>query len=266
MKQSSVDLTRDTIKNLEASNRKLREQIRLLRNDLAAQAIRLKDSEVRFRSILENTSIPLFTFNAEGKILIWNKALEELLGMSGEDIKETNLLKTITKRNEIQRIEGIIETVFNGKGVTDIEGEITTASEKVRHLSISMLPVRGTAGTVTFGSAIVVDITEKKQLEQALLQTEKMAAMGTLASGLAHEVGTPMNVILGRAESLLLHTNEEKTAKGLMIIIEQIDRMTRLIQHLLAFAREEPIEKKRLRINQIIKKGVEFIEQQAAAK
>ncbi|MFQ5543900.1 MAG: sensor histidine kinase, partial [Nitrospiria bacterium] len=124
---------------------------------------------------------------------------------------------------------------------------------------ISTFPVYVSSGKVSFGIAMLTDVTEKKELEQALIQTEKMAAMGTLASGLAHEIGTPMNVILGRAETLLRHTQEKKTAKGLMIIIEQIDRMTHLIQHLLGFARRNPIDKRAADIDVLCDKAIEMM-------
>ncbi len=266
MKRSSEDSPDNSIKSPEASKRQLCEKIRRLQDALAEKTARLEAYEVGFRSLFEDTSIPLFTFNKEGKVLLWNRAFSELLRMSDKEIKERSILKMIIKGSKPEKIFKIIKTVFKGKGIADIEGAISSEPGQERHLSISALPVRGTAGGVTFGISIVTDITEKIHLEQALLQTEKMAAMGTLASGLAHEVGTPMNVILGRAESLLRHTKEEKTAKGLMIIIEQIDRMTRLIQHLLTFARGEPIEKKRLDINRVINKGIDLIGQHAKAK
>jgi PAS domain S-box-containing protein len=266
MKRSSRDSADASIQNSLASKRQLCEQIRKLQDTLAEKTVRLEAYEFGFGSIFKDTSIPLFTFNKQGNILLWNAAFSALLKMSDKELKERNILKTIIKGSTPEKIMKIIRTVFEGKGIADIEGEIASELGQGRHLSISSLPVRGTGGDVTFGISIVTDITEKIHLEQALLQTEKMAAMGTLASGLAHEVGTPMNVILGRAESLLRHTKEEKTAKGLMIIIEQIDRMTRLIQHLLTFARGEPIEKKRLDINRVITKGADLIEQHAKAK
>ncbi|MFQ5580005.1 MAG: nitrogen regulation protein NR(II) [Nitrospiria bacterium] len=266
MKQSSADSDNNSRQKPETSKRELCIQIHKLQDALAEKTVRLRAYEVGFSSIFEDTSIPLFTFNKQGKILLWNRAFSDLLKISDEDMKAHNILKKIIKENPPERIKKMLETIFEGQGFADIAGLISTEPGNEHHLSISALPVRGPEGAVIFGISIVTDITEKKHLEQALLQTEKMAAMGTLASGLAHEVGTPMNVILGRAESLLRHTKEEKTAKGLMIIMEQIDRITRLIQHLLTFARGEPIEKKQLDLNGVINKGVDFIGQHAKAK
>lgn len=222
-------------------------------------------AEQTIRSIFRHASIAFFTYNREGALLFWNKALEELLQSPGHAIKGKRVFDFVAKGNERERTEGIIKAVFDGKGVAGIHWEIHTAGQS-RYLSISTFPMRKGAGPLLFGIAILTDVTEKKRLEQALLQAEKMAALGTLASGLAHEVGTPMNVILGRAESLLRHTREEKTAKGLKIIIEQIDRMTRLIQHLLAFARRQPLEKKQVQINEVAGKVIEIAGPPARAK
>ncbi len=77
-------------------------------------------------------------------------------------------------------------------------------------------------------------------LERQLQRAERLATIGTLASGLAHEIGTPMGVIRGRAE-YLLHSQPEPAAitkEGLQIIIDQIDRISRIVRMLLDYARE----------------------------
>lgn len=244
----------------------LKEEVRSLRNRLNTSKKQLKDAEERFHSIFENAPIALFTFDRNGKIAMWNTALQDLLERTDKEISQGSLFEIMAREGQHQRIQGMIQTLFEGEGLADVRWEIFTRSRQTRYLSISMFPVWETSKTVVSGMAIVVDITEKKHLELALLQTEKMAALGTLASGLAHEVGTPMNVILGRSESLLKHTQEERTEKGLKIIIEQINRMTKLIRNLLTFAQRKPVEKKKVYINQVIKKGIEIMEQQTQAK
>jgi len=81
----------------------------------------------------------------------------------------------------------------------------------------------------------LLDETERKlELERRLRRADKLAAIGTLASGLAHEIGTPLGVIRGRAEHLNSNgQNPPRTAEGLEIIINQIDRITRIVRMLL---------------------------------
>jgi len=235
------------------------DRIGLLERALAEQATRLRDADERFRSIFENSPIALFTYDRQGAVLRWNRALATLLGAPADGAT----FQTVIREDPKQRIIGIIAAVFEGRGVTDMHWEVQPDGGVRRYLSLSTFPVRTASGAVAFGVTIVLDVSEKKHLEQALLQTEKMAALGTLASGLAHEVGTPMNVILGRAESLLKHTQEEKTAHGLQIIIAQIDRMTRLIQQLLTFARRKPLERQMIGINAVVEEGIALVEEHA---
>ena len=82
---------------------------------------------------------------------------------------------------------------------------------------------------------------------QALLETrrqlrltERVAELGTLAASMAHEIGTPLNVIMGRAEYLLERTSDETIKKGLGTIVAQVDRVARLVKQLLSFARRSP--------------------------
>jgi len=81
--------------------------------------------------------------------------------------------------------------------------------------------------------------TEKINLEKSLRHTDKLASIGQLASGLAHEIGTPLNVISGRAEHLLNKLPvEQPGTKNLEIIIRQSERITKTMQQLLAFSRK----------------------------
>ncbi|MGH7780011.1 MAG: sensor histidine kinase [Candidatus Binataceae bacterium] len=85
------------------------------------------------------------------------------------------------------------------------------------------------------GRRRLLDETERKlELERELRRADKLAAIGTLASGVAHEIGTPLSVIRGRAEHLNSNRqNPPRTAEGLEIIIHQIDRITRIVRMLL---------------------------------
>jgi signal transduction histidine kinase len=82
---------------------------------------------------------------------------------------------------------------------------------------------------------------EKLQLEKGLRHAEKLVSIGQLSSGLAHEIGTPLNVISGRAEYLLSKLAKDDSArKSLQTIVQQSENIAKLIERLLAFSRKEP--------------------------
>jgi two-component system NtrC family sensor kinase len=107
----------------------------------------------------------------------------------------------------------------------DSGDEVEFLSEEFRRLAHELDTAR----------ARLFDESERKlELERELRRADKLAAIGTLASGLAHEIGTPLNVIRGRAEYLLSNRqNPPRTAEGLEIIINQIDRISRIVRLLL---------------------------------
>jgi len=112
--------------------------------------------------------------------------------------------------------------------------EVTLITEEFRKLARELSVARRR----------LLDESERKiELERRLRHSDKLATIGTLASGLAHEIGTPLGVIRGRAEHLLrTDPDQHKRAQGLEIIINQIDRITRIVRMLLDFGRRrEPV-------------------------
>lgn len=87
--------------------------------------------------------------------------------------------------------------------------------------------------------SIRYEITQRKDAEAQILHQDRLASIGMLASGLAHEIGTPLGVIRGRAEYLSMQLPDESARKNLDVIITQIDRISKLIRSLLHLARSE---------------------------
>lgn len=124
--------------------------------------------------------------------------------------------------------------------------------------------VSATRFTDEEGPAILLmlrDISERKRLQEQLRRTERVAELGTLASGMAHEIGTPMNVILGRAEYLMDRVKEEPIKKGLQTIISQVERITKVMNQLLSFARRKAPERSVLDLRDVIENGMEMFQE-----
>jgi two-component system NtrC family sensor kinase len=115
------------------------------------------------------------------------------------------------------------------------------------------------------------DLLEKHrseiELERRLLHSDRLATIGSLAAGLAHEIGTPMGVIRGRAE-YLAHSKMEplKTAEGLEIIIAQIDRITSIVRMLLDYSRYRESLKLTADLRPIVQRSIHLIETEATKR
>ena len=146
-------------------------------------------------------------------------------------------------------------------GELDVEYRIVRGDGDVRWVHDRGRIINDEAGHPARIDGITSDITERKRLEAQLRRTERVAELGTVASGMAHEIGTPMNVILGRAEYLMERTKEESVKKGLQTIISQVERITRVMNQLLAFARRRPVEHRALDLRQTIEDNLEIFQE-----
>lgn len=107
---------------------------------------------------------------------------------------------------------------------------------------------------------LVAESEEKLRLERALHHSEKLAALGQLASRLAHEIGTPLNVIQGRAEQLLRRgTLAEKERAFISVIVAQIDRISGFIRQLLMLARRPEPQRRLIQLNDVVRRVWEVI-------
>ncbi len=102
---------------------------------------------------------------------------------------------------------------------------------------LTITPVRSNDGAPRGYMGVAVDISFKKEFEAKVAQQDRLASIGLLASGIAHEIGTPLGVIRGRAEMIQPEANSPLAQKSIEVILRQADRISNLIQSLLGFGR-----------------------------
>ena len=108
---------------------------------------------------------------------------------------------------------------------------------------------------------IIRDAGARLELESGLRQSEKLATVGQLASGLAHEIGTPLNILLGRTELIKRRLDDkESLERNLEIIDNQIEKITRIIQQLLGFVRKKKPEQEVLDIGAILETTLDLLD------
>ncbi|HET7058519.1 MAG TPA: protoglobin domain-containing protein [Nitrospiraceae bacterium] len=140
-----------------------------------------------------------------------------------------------------------------------IEAYIQKSSEKLEFSNRQLAEL-----SRNLGKGLQQKQKDLQDTQYQLRQTERLAELGTLASGMAHEIGTPMNVILGRAEHLMQRTTDERVQKGLEIIIAQVERITKIMNQLLTFARRCPIERRLIDLRRTIADCLEVVQERIA--
>ncbi len=224
-----------------------------------------KHAEEQFRLVVESSPSGLLMVDEQGTIRMVNQQIDELFGyeraeLIGQSV-EILVPQHMRSHHAGDRAEFIAhsESRAMGKG-RDLYGVRKDGQEFP--LEIGLNPIRTPDGLRVLAS--VVDITERKHIQKQLWQAERLAELGTLASGMAHEIGTPMNVILGRAEYLLQRTADEGMKKGLTTIVTQIERITKVMNQLLAFARRRALERRPVDLGEIVDDALEMFQERIA--
>ena len=140
-----------------------------------------------------------------------------------------------------------------------IDAYIQKSSEKLEFSNLELAEL-----SRNLGRGLQQKQKDLQDTQHQLRQTERLAELGTLASGMAHEIGTPMNVILGRAEHLMQRTTDERVQKGLAIIIAQVERITKIMNQLLTFARRCPLERRSMDLRRTIADCLEVVQERIA--
>ena len=193
----------------------------------------------------------------DGIIVSWNPAAERISGYSAHDVIGRPLIDLLPQESyELERT--ILARIGRGESIAPHEYGRVRKDGTLIHVSVTVFPIKDSMGRIIGLSRFVRDITAQKRAEEQLRETERLAELGTLASGLAHEIGTPMNVIQGRAEYMMERSSDEPTKKGLQTIVTQVERITKLMTQLMAFARRSPPKRQALNLRHTIHETLEF--------
>jgi two-component system NtrC family sensor kinase len=119
--------------------------------------------------------------------------------------------------------------------------------------------MRDELGNITSLVVVMTDITDAATLQSKLMHAEKMAAVGQLVSGVAHEVNNPLTAILGFADLLMENDDVPESArKDLRVILQEAQRTKQIVQNLLSFARQMPPQRKPVQVNSILRRTVQL--------
>jgi two-component system NtrC family sensor kinase len=211
---------------------------RLLEKKVSLRTAELKKSEGKYRSLVESAEDFIFTVDHDGRFQSLNSFTANFFGGHPDDFVGKHLAHAFPEEIA-QKQHKLIRLVYHhGKSVRE-EFKIQLEDHPI-WISANFMPVKNDRGEVGSILCIARDVTESKNLERQLVNAEKLASLGTLAAGVAHEVNNPLGVILGFTDILIRKADKNsQDYEDLKTIERQGFHCKAVVENLLSFARLE---------------------------
>jgi PAS domain S-box-containing protein len=223
----------------------------ILEQEVAKKTAELKKSEQRYKSLVENAEDIIFTVDYNGNFLSVNKYGAQFFNRSEEEVIGDNLSE-IFSWPSAEVLILMIQKVFDTKETTQITHKVIIG-ERQFWFSTNLRRLWDEEGNIYAVLGISRDITERRKIEEHSYYTEKLASMGTLAAGVAHEINNPLGVILGFTDLLLEKFPPDSQEYDLLKTIEKQGLSAkRVVENLLNFARHKEHKEEIVDINKNI--------------
>ena len=214
--------------------------------------LRLQRSEKRFKAILDTATDAIISIDENQKIILFNNAARKIFGYSGHEAIGKDLSMLIPKsygshRRYINRYLKKRESGLIGKTIS-LEALRKNGEVFPIDLSLSIFEM---GGKTTF-TAIIRDVTEQRQLERKMLQSERLAAVGQAVAHVAHEIRNPLMIIGGFSNQIKSSLKTEKDRNKIDMVLDEVIRLERLATNLGSFTKDYKLVMRNADINSVI--------------
>ncbi len=247
-------------------NSRLIQQLQIANAELEANRWKLLSSQNTLRALFDTIPAGIYIINLKYQLVAVNMARAQKSGLQkSEDIPP--LIGRICYEALVGRDSPcpgckVLETLYAGRSTTRTERRWETEEEPTEW-EISSYPITDEENQTVQAILLEQNVTEKRRLEATLAQSEKLAAVGQLAAGVAHEINNPLTAIIANAQLLQREIAGQSSLQGKEDIDESLDlilragaRAIQVVRNLLNFARKEKYELKLVDVNDNIREAL----------
>ena len=218
---------------------------------------RLHQEEEFVRRLVASFPDMIAVMDFEGRFTFVSPRVEEILGHPAPDLVG-KLLSDQIHRDDVAHVRDAFEKLTSGRAANaQLDFRTRHADGNWRSMRASVSPLYDAAGKINGVVASARDVTESKAMEKQNLQKEKLAAMGEMMSGVAHELNNPLTAILGVSDLLRERAPDDATRRQTEIILKQARRAAVIVQNLLAYARPSALARKKMRPEEALQAAVD---------
>jgi PAS domain S-box-containing protein len=198
----------------------------------------LSDARLRLAAIVESSDDAIMSKNLNGIITSWNQAAERIFGYSEGEIVGQSILKLIPEDFRFEE-ETILKKIQSGERIDHFETVRLTKNGERLPVSLTISPLKDASGKIIGASKVLRNVTERKQLEQSLLQAEKIAAVGRMAASVAHEINNPLESVLNLIYLARTNISDQEDAVDFLTTAEsELIRVSHIAKQTLGYYRE----------------------------
>jgi two-component system NtrC family sensor kinase len=218
----------------------------------------LRQSEEKLRVMFESLSEGIMVYDRQGNILRVNDAILDMHGYEKkEELIGKSLFDLIPEREHNQAMNNL-KTTINAGHSDNIQYTFIRKDGSEFPGELSSTALLDDSGELTGFVAISIDITDRIRSNEQLIVTDRLAAIGELSSGIAHEINNPLTGIIGFSDLLMEREIPEDIRADLEIINKEARRTADIVKKLLTFARRHPEKKDSIDLNRIISEVIEM--------
>lgn len=228
---------------------------------------KLDVTEARYRDIIEHSADAIIALDNNDTIISWNRGAEDMFGWDREDIVGLSVKKLLPGELIEQQELEVLDEEMNSQGhVVNYETErLNNNGERVL-VNLTQSYIRNEKDEVIGRSQILRDLTNIKLREEQIQHSERLASVGHMAAGVAHEVGNPLTAISSLVQVCQRKTDDPFVQDQLSKVRDHIHRITKIVRDLVDFSRPSSIETKMMQVNDIIKSAVGLLRHDARCR
>ncbi|HTP80874.1 MAG TPA: PAS domain S-box protein [Bacteroidota bacterium] len=214
---------------------------------------------LRYSNVIHYTINPIQITDAQGKMVYVNPAFERESGYSKDELIGQNPRVFGSGKHDRAFWKGVWEHILSGKvWVGQVENRRKDGT--AFHTELVISPIIDQKGGIAGFLGAHRDITEQKMLQEQLVRSQRMESIGTLAAGIAHEVGNPLTAISSLVQVLQRTSSDRFITEKLELIDSQISRIARIIRELVDFSRPSSHVVKDVSLNHVIREALSIIQ------